>query len=409
MVRQEGVGDWWLLGSEDIVSTKGARYTVEIHETGESGLLRVDSSAGAPRIELRLSWPSSERGSLLVGETRQALARPPEVVTVEVGGSDGPQKMSGFSLVVLPDEPTRKVLPYREMIIALNDDGALAQRINANNESPSALPADREELQRLLCEHLAQRYPDPQIEVSDGRIAFTDARGGRQRLALDNAWARVRAGERNVVESLCRSFEEGDGQSAEPAIFPLIKAAGTAEAFFTQAKQMAKREGGTPEPLVSVPFAPGLECLFVRDLPKGMSFISGPELRAAKLEEQALPAYAAQRLSGFLSTILRVDVEPGVYLLTCGGNYETGLLLLPEVWAELDPLLQGARVVAIPNRDLLFVTGAENASGIAWMRKQAAGSAERSYPITTDLLRWNGTGYEVLDPPKRSWLKRLFS
>ena len=83
--------------------------------------------------------------------------------------------------------------------------------------------------------------------------------------------------------------------------------------------------------------------------------------------------------------------------------------MLPEIWSELDPLLPGQRVVAIPNRDLLFVTGSQNASGIAWMREQAAGSAERSYPITTDLFRWNGSSYELLDPPKRSWLKRLFN
>ena len=118
----------------------------------------------------------------------------------------------------------------------------------------------------------------------------------------------------------------------------------------------------------------------MRDLPKGMTFVESSELRAAGLTPQQLPAYAAQKLLDSLRTVLRVDVHPGVYMLTCGGNYETGLLLLPEVWAEVDPLLAGSRVVAIPNRDLLFVTGCENADGIAWIREHTADAAERSPP-----------------------------
>ena len=412
MLRIEAIGDWVLLGSEDMVSTQGARYVVEIHDNAEAGLLRIDSSGadGAQRIELRLCWPSSTRGSLVVGDARHGLDRTPEVVTVEVGGSDGPQTFSGFKLVVFPDEPARKVMPYQEMIIALRDDGKLAERINAGNEPPSAPPADREQLQRLVCERIAERYSDPQIQVSgEDTIVFTNASGARQHLALDNAWARVLAGEANVVEQFLRACEGVDTESSKIAILPLIKAAGTAQAFFARAQQVAKQDGGAPELPVSVPFAPGLECLFVRDLPAGMSFILGSELRAAQLTEHELPAHAAEKLSASLRTVLRVDVRPGVYLLTCGGNYETGLLLLPEVWAEVDPLLAGSRVVAIPNRDLLFVTGSENTDGIAWIREQAQGSAERSYPITTDLFRWNGNSYEVLDPPKRNWFKRLFN
>ena len=411
MLRIEAVGDWKLLGNEDTVSAPGARYLIEIHENGRRGVLRIDSSAvgGAQRVELRLIWPSSTRGSLLVGETRHALDLTPEVVTVQLGRPGAREVLSGFKLTVLPDEPNRKVLPYREMIIALSDGGELATRIKEGEQLPPAPPADREQLQRQICERIAQLYPDPQLQISDDGISFIDAAGRRQYLALDNAWARVRAGETNIVEHFCRLSEPSESNVSAEAIFPLLKAAGTADAFFAQATQIAKRDGGTSEPLVSVSFAPGVECLFVRDLPNGMTFLTRAQLLAAGLDERDLPAHAARQLSRSLTTVLRVEVAPGVHMLACGGNYETALLLLPEIWSELDPMLSSERVVAIPNRDLLFVTSSDNDQGIAWMRQQAASSADRSYPITRELFCWNGSSYQLLEPAKRSWLKRLFS
>ena len=296
------------------------------------------------------------------------------------------------------------------MIIALRDDGALAARIEADSEPPPALPTDRKQLELMLCARIAERFPNAQVQVSeDGAISFEDARGGRQNIMLDNAWARVQAGEEHVIEQFVRLCDPINTENATHEIFPLIKAAGTAEQFFAEARRVASRDGGTPEPLIHTAFAPDLECLFVRDLPNGMNFITASQLRAASLDEPALPAHAGAKLWQSLVTVLRVEVGSGVHMLTCGGNYETALLLLPEIWSEVDPLLTGQRVVAIPNRDLLFVTGSENASGIAWMREQAAGSAGRSYPITSHLFRWNGSRYELLEAPKRSWLKRLFS
>ena len=46
---------------------------------------------------------------------------------------------------------------------------------------------------------------------------------------------------------------------------------------------------------------------------------------------------------------------------------------------------------------------------LKWMKAQAADSAQRSYPIRSALFIWNGTGYDPFKPPKRGWLKRLFS
>ncbi|HYP88598.1 MAG TPA: hypothetical protein VEQ59_10600 [Polyangiaceae bacterium] len=333
MVRVESVGDWLLLSSEDTVFTHGARYVVQFETEAQGGLLRIESppqAAGSQRIELHATWPVTARGSLIVGETRYGLDRVPEVVTLAYTNEDGSeQSLSGFRLTVLPDEPTHKVLPYREMIIALRDGGALAARIEADSEPPPALPTDRQQLELLLCARIAERYPNASPQVSaDGVISFSMPDGGHHHIALDNAWARVQAGEVGVVEQFSRLCEPIDTEAATHEIFPLIKAAGTAERFFAEARRVASHDGGTPEPLIHTAFAPGLECLFVRDLPNGMSFITASQLRAAGLDEQALPARAASKLWQSLITVLRVDVGPGVHMLTCGGNYKTALLPL---------------------------------------------------------------------------------
>jgi hypothetical protein len=140
MVRVESVGDWLLLSDADTVFTYGARYVVQFDTEAQTGLLRIDSPSRAEGIELHATWPVTSRGSLVAGDTQQSL--------------------SGFRLTVLPDEPTHKVLPYREMIIALRDDGALAARIEADSEPPPALPTDRKtEKKEFACASAGSPLP----------------------------------------------------------------------------------------------------------------------------------------------------------------------------------------------------------------------------------------------------------
>jgi hypothetical protein len=401
-----------VLGEGDILSAEASSYVVEYDAPSQSGQLVIRASAepGSARIEASFSWPGRVRGSLLLGDQRHALSSAPEVVQIRLKG-ENPGELSGFRCHVLPDEPTRKVLPSQQMILALRDGGELARRILEEQEQAAheVPPANPEELSYRLQKQLLAEYPDATLHASEGMIEFRRPSGEQHRLDLTNAWKRVESGETSVIQQLLQVVAESERSASASRLFPVIKADGTAAAFLEQAKSVARTEAGTAEALVRSVVADGLECLYVFDLPRGMRYCVMSALRENGLDSETVLAHASAQLERSLDTIHRSEVFPGVHMLTCGGNYEASLLMVPRVWAEVDPLLQGERIVAIPNRDLLFVTGSENVAGITWMRAEAAKGRDRAYPISADLFRWTGAEYRPLAPGRKSWLKRLLS
>ena len=87
-----------------------------------------------------------------------------------------------------------------------------------------------------------------------------------------------------------------------------------------------------------------------------------------------------------------------VCMVTAGGYYELTLLLTDPLWDERQIEVDGEYVVAIPNRDLLFVTGSENEKGMRALR----GLVERNFGEVADpvseviLIRKDGVWKEIV-------------
>jgi uncharacterized protein YtpQ (UPF0354 family) len=87
----------------------------------------------------------------------------------------------------------------------------------------------------------------------------------------------------------------------------------------------------------------------------------------------------------------------GVRLISAGGNYESSLLLLDDIWSSGQIAVDGAIVVAVPANDALFVTGSNNHIGIRRMREIARKIVDGPYGLTQSLFVYRGGKFELFD------------
>jgi uncharacterized protein YtpQ (UPF0354 family) len=114
-----------------------------------------------------------------------------------------------------------------------------------------------------------------------------------------------------------------------------------------------------PEDLpVSRPLVADLITLYAEDFPDRFVFVSQRRMEQLRLTPNELHALALENLSGRLPEI-QIHGESPRHMITCGGNFEATLLLHNNLWDAIAGSLPGYPMVAVPARDLLFVSGSD--------------------------------------------------
>ena len=128
--------------------------------------------------------------------------------------------------------------------------------------------------------------------------------------------------------------------------------------------------------------------LYVQDLPDRMRYLSVKDANEIEPDPQLRVDLAHANLTQTLNRI-RILGDGPIYMVICGGNYEASLLCLPELWKVLDPLLDGDRLIAVPARDLLFVTGDASPLRRAQMMALTDPQTDLAYPVSNGVYRWD--------------------
>lgn len=90
---------------------------------------------------------------------------------------------------------------------------------------------------------------------------------------------------------------------------------------------------------------------------------------------------------------VRTEGTPPVFMLVTGNDLEACLLLLDDVWEPYARKVSGEMVVAVPTRELVFVTGSNSKAGMQVIREVIVESRkeEKTHSLTQHLLtRRNG-------------------
>jgi uncharacterized protein YtpQ (UPF0354 family) len=149
-----------------------------------------------------------------------------------------------------------------------------------------------------------------------------------------------------------------------------------------------------PFELVYEKYNDKLIILYGEDNENGIAYFTKERLREAGLNKDSLFPIALENLNKVLPEIERKG-EDGLYIITAGGNYEASLILLTGIWTKKKMPVDGQIIIAIPTRDLLFVTGSNNTEGIKKIKAMAQEAWESGpYQLIPDLFRWNGKKFE---------------
>ena len=144
------------------------------------------------------------------------------------------------------------------------------------------------------------------------------------------------------------------------------------------------------------------DVLYVFDTPRHMISTAERHLRAMAVAESDVHALALSNLRREICPDVEWRWSPDrrVAMVTCGGNYETSLLLLPEVWDDARFASWRGMVAVAPSRDVLAV--ADESSDAALLNLMLI-----ARDITTDcahaldaslLIRVDGS-WHVVDEP----------
>ncbi|WP_035648798.1 hypothetical protein [Bradyrhizobium sp. ORS 285] len=139
-----------------------------------------------------------------------------------------------------------------------------------------------------------------------------------------------------------------------------------------------------------LPFAADLVVCAIRDRPDSMSLIKGSELAAADLP---LDRALQQAMTNFRASMPQPVFEPlgdGVFGCVNLADYQSALLLLSPGEDYALPPVDGTPVLAVPGRNVVYVTGSNDRAGVVRLLEIAAGATQTPHFCTVSLLQWDG-------------------
>ncbi len=256
----------------------------------------------------------------------------------------------------------------------------------------------RDRFDQLLADAIVKSEPGQSlVGIKNHAITVKFADGNTADTFTDNAWAICKdiPGER---KSSLRSFlfatkevRSGLGKNIGTIsdIVPLVRSDKLIEETRTL-KMKAASPGAYSLDLAWYPIAPGIVCVYASDSPNSLAM-----LPAAKAAELGLTAIDMKK--GPLRTLrshLPVDVSVysanGIFMPTCGGDFESSLILDDQIMAAIKQRVKGRLVFGVSNKEVLILTGDADKSAVEKVRQIIErGAREGSRPVSDKLYYWD--------------------
>jgi uncharacterized protein YtpQ (UPF0354 family) len=149
---------------------------------------------------------------------------------------------------------------------------------------------------------------------------------------------------------------------------------------------------------VQQPLVADLVLFYGFDQPTYFTMVAQRDLARLGLDKQKLHAVALANLRRTMPQPELHQISTGVFMLTCGGNFEATILLLDEVWQQVSAMVSDDLVVAVPARDMVIFTGTDNRDGLAFMRSKVSHILESGdHILTRHFLIRSETGWRIYE------------
>ncbi|GGF09671.1 DUF1444 family protein [Hymenobacter cavernae] len=266
--------------------------------------------------------------------------------------------------------------------------------ISFSCNSPTERLTEQEFTERYL-QLLQKHHPSVKYTIDSVLTITANISGSSFKHFLDNAYKEYKAEPESIdqtLEKYAQSTDDlykSDEQININRVVPIIKDRG----FLEEAKEIAKDNKNKPMALAYEDYNSELVIFYGEDDEKSIRYFNQDVFAKQKIKQDSLRPIALKNLKRVLPKIERMG-EKGNYMIVAGGDYEASLLLLKSIWTHENFPVQGDFIVAIPNRDALFITGSKNRKGVEALRKKARELYETgSYQLTPTLFRWTEEGF----------------
>ena len=137
-----------------------------------------------------------------------------------------------------------------------------------------------------------------------------------------------------------------------------------------------------------------LVIMYGEDRDSSTSFLFDEDIDELNIERENLFDLSLENFKNIVTNIEKHG-DSNIYMVTAGGTYEATLILWTELWTKETFPVNGEIIIAIPNRDLLLITGSEDRDGIDKLKEIAKESYESgSYEMSPHLYRWDGEKFQ---------------
>lgn len=254
-----------------------------------------------------------------------------------------------------------------------------------------------EEFAKVYLDSLRKKHPDVRFELSSD-LTITSKKGDLDYTHyIDNAYNAYKAepdSGKDVISRYIASTTDlyaPKGKVNTANIVPVIKPI----EYLDEINSL--NNDGKAFPMITEKYNDQLIIAYAEDSKNSIKYLTEDDFKTLSIPRDSLNSIALRNLDKIIPNIQRQG-ENGLYMITAGGDYEASLILLVSIWTRENFPVEGEFIIAIPNRDLLMVTGSNNKNGINKIKEIVEDSYKTgNYQVSEYLYKWTGKRFEKYD------------
>lgn len=253
------------------------------------------------------------------------------------------------------------------------------------------------EFAQVYVDALSKKYPDVTFRLNPD-LTITSKKGDFDyKHFIDNAFVAYKA-EPDSINSIISRYVASTADlytDKKPVnienVVPVIKPI----EYLDEINSLSK--DGEAFPMITEKYNDQLIIAYAEDAGNSFKYLTEDDIKTLSISKDSLKSIALRNFAKIIPDMQRQG-DNGLFMITAGGSYEASLILLSSVWTKENLPVDGAFIIAIPNRDMLMVTGSNNKTGIAKRKEIATDSYNTgNYQISDRLYKWTGKKFEIYE------------
>ena len=253
------------------------------------------------------------------------------------------------------------------------------------------------EFAKVYLDSLSKKYPTVKFELNTD-LTITSKKGDLDyKHYIDNAFIAYKSEPDSISHIISRYLASTTDlyvaqktvnvENIVPVIKP-IEYLGEINSFSKDGKSF---------PMITEKYNDQLIIAYAEDSKNSIKYLTEDDFKTLAISRDTLKSIALRNFDKIIPNIQRQG-DNGLYMITAGGDYEASLILVSSIWTRENFPVDGEFVIAIPNRDMLLITGSKNKTGIAKLREIVADSYKTgNYQVSDQLYKWTGEKFEIYE------------